>query len=462
MKGILRKTGKFLALLMVAALALVIATGCSGGDGRDPAAHVGDTPRTITIAAWYNHSLHGAAPVERPDPDEAADYEMAMMQYNNMREVEERFNVRIEHAQLAGGDYTTFIELFLAQQMAGSPVGDIVLLGGHSTLVAMQGGHLTDLGALNFNGSDLHGSRTYISATFEQGDSIWQVNTNTGGDIWGALTLGVNMDLVNRLGLEDPIALYNAGDWNWDSFLRIMRTAAAQGYFGISGVINDIGPALVAANDGIMVTADFNYGFDHPNTMEALEFFNTIVDERLWQYDRYGAEPLPEDDWWRSMTCFADGQSVFFAWLLWVPDMIGGTDINFSVLPVPPGPSNTSGNSWAGGIPQAVVVPAGVENPELVLRVMEALMAWSGEDTWMITEAAMNNVRGVVLTEECAERWVYIAANRRGSDPGFDVSLYRYIFSPFLDDIFNGVRTIAEAVEYQRGPRQEMLDNMFR
>jgi hypothetical protein len=485
-----RKAVKVLLVMALAVLLFALATACNS-NGDDPVAtptptpqptatpdagtpaatptpeppqdvvHT-DPPRVIRIAAWYEETMGSSARFERPDPAEESDYEMAMQQYNNMRAVEERFNVRIEHVIGGAGDYGTFAEDFFAGQLAGDPIGEIVMLPGHVTMTAYLAGHLTDIATLEFPGSDLFGSRTHITATFEQHGSIWQVSNNDGGDVWGAVGLGVNNELVRRLGLQCPIELYESGQWTWAAMLDIMRTAAAQGYFGISGVINDIGNLILTSNDGTMVTPDMNYGFAQPATMEALEFFSTIVEERLWRYDRYGVTPWEEDDWWRSMTGFAEGDVVFFSTFLWVPDMVGLSDFDFSVLPFPLGPSSTTPNTWAGGLPQRYVIPAGVEDPVLVLQVLEALYAWPGEDRWLVTESVAGGVRGVMLTEEDVQRWVNIAANQRGSDVGFDVHEYRYVFSNFLEDIFHGTRTIAESVEYNRGPRQEMLDNTFR
>jgi len=463
MKALTRKAGTFLVLLALVTVLFAVA-GC-GGDDVAPVVHVHEgEPFEIRITAWYGHSLHGAAPLEAPDPEEAADYEMARMQYDNVRAVEERYNVRIIHNDL-GMEYVDFWELFLAQQLAGEPLGEVVVLGGHSTVTAMRGGHLTDISTLRFEGSDLFGDRTFINATYEDGDSIWQVNTRTGGDIWGALWLGVNMDLINRLGLPNPVELYEAGDWNWVNFLDIMRTATAQGYFGISGVTNDIGAGLMASNDATMIVGDWLYGFDQPRAMEALELFSILFEERLWKYDRYGAIPIggdPDDgDWWREMTSYADGDTVFWSTLLWVEGMVGGhPDLNYVVMPFPQGPNGT-GNTWSGGIPQAVVIPAGVENPGLILEVLEALMAWPGEDTWMIYEATMNNARNYLRTEGCVERLVDLASSRRLTDGGFDVHMFRYVFSSFAYDVFHGARTIAESVEYNRGPSQERIDNML-
>lgn len=489
-----RKTGKMLlmALALVALMFVVSACGRNGDDPDpspspaplidpapgpvdpvDPVAPVDPglpevlphegAPRTIRISAWYIHQLHGAAPRPDYDRDGSSDPEIAWMQYNNMRAVEERFNVRIEHVETV--DYSDHLAFFMDGQIAGDPIGEIVLLSGSQLLSAIQANQLTDLAQVNFRGSDLHGSRTSIIATAEQDGSIWQVNTNTGGPVWASYGLGVNMDIVNRLGLPDPIALYEAGNWNWDNFLSMMRTAQGQGYYGLGGVPNDIGRMLVASNDAQMVTPDLNFGYDQPATMAALNLFSTIMEERLWKQPPDGA-----DDWYGTMGTwneqmfgFRDGDALFFSMYLWVPNYIveGGEPFEFHVLPFPAGPNNTTGASWGGGFEQAVVIPAGVENPELVLAVMEALMAWHGGDTFLVTEALLGQAASRLQTMEDNARWVYLTGSRRLADPSFDVSGF-HVFNDFAFDILTGTRTIAESVEYRRGPLQELLDNMFR
>jgi hypothetical protein len=493
MQVLTRKVAKVLLVMAMVGLLFMLATACSSnGDdattspspsptppaetspppGDTPATptapplveHTGP-PRVIRITSWYGHTLFGALWDDTPDPEESGDYELDRLRYDNMRAVEQRYNVIFEINDLSA-EYTDFIEMFLTHQMAGTPIGDMVLLGGHSTIIAMQTGQLTDMGTLNFPGSDLFGDNLYIIPTFVDGDSIWQVNIRTAGNVWGTCMLGVNMDLVARLGLQDPVALYEAGQWNWDNFLSIMRTTAAQGYFGISGVLGDIAGGLLAANDGFSVTADLNYGFDQPNAMVALDFMATIMEERLWMYDRDGVVPIHDDDWWRSHTShFENGQATFFSMYAWSHGMVGGLDavgFNFQMIPFPVGPNNTSGNVWSAGVPQALVMPAGVEDPQFVLQVMEALMAWPGDELWLQVEGSKVGLREQLPTEGCVVRLVDVAANRTAHDSGWDVSQYRYALGSFAQDVFHGTRTMAESVEYHRGPSQELLDNMFR
>jgi len=482
MQTFTRKSVKILLLLVAVGLMFALVTACGNNDEPTatptptptappadapptpeptPPPEPAEPPRVIRVTSWYEHTLFGALWTEAPDPEESGDYELDRMRYDNMRAVEERYNVRFEVHPI-DIEYTEFVELFLAHQMAGNPLGEFVMLGGHSTVIASQTGQLTDLAQVADPGSDLLGDNLYIVPTFVDGNSIWQVNIRTAGPVWGTLMMGVNMELVARLGLPDPVALYEAGQWNWENFLDIMRTAAAQGYFGIGGVQNDIAGGLLASNDGVSITEDFRYGFDQPNAMAAMELWGTIMEERLWMYDRYGAEPIPEDDWWRAHTShFENGNAVFFSMYPWSHGMGTGVAFDFRMIPFPMGPNNTSGNVWTAGLPQALVMPAGVEDPELVLRAMEAVMSWPGDELWLQLEGSKAGLREQLPTEGCVVRVVDVASTRTGSDAGWDVSGYRYVMGNFGTDVFNGIRTMAESIEYNRGPFQEMIDAVF-
>jgi len=415
-----------------------------------------DPPRPFRIASFYLHQMLGAAPAEAPDPDTASDYEMARMQYDNMREVERRFNIEIEWVNTMS--YDEHLETFLLHQMAGDPIGEVVLLSGRQTLIAMQGGHLVDIATLQFPGSDLHGARNTINASVEVENSIWQVNANTGGDPWRTLGLIVNNDLINRLGLPNPVELYESGNWTWDVLLDIMRTAKAQGYYGMGGTVNDLGNVLFASNDATMMTSDYIYAFDQPNQLEAVEFFFTMMDERLWNY----VLPTDQDNWGRSYSSFFEGDTVFSTQHMWGWGMIGGTELSFSALPFPAGPSNVSGNSWQIGFDQGLVIPNGVYDPLEVLQIVEALLGWAGDELWLMRIGGLTSARNEFQTEEDAQRWMHISGNMRGNDLARDLEEFTWVWNTFADDFLNGYRTVAEAIEVHRGPNQEIIDNFFR
>jgi ABC-type glycerol-3-phosphate transport system substrate-binding protein len=437
--------------------------------GPSPLAHPGDTPRVITIASWYLHQMHGAAPFYAPDDDSNPHYppsdpEMAWMQWDNVRWVEEHFNVIIEHINF--GDYGTYHEAFTAHQLAGTPLADIMQLSPSNMLTAARAGMLTDMAAFSQPGSDLLGANRHVSPRFvDEGGEVWSARVNIGGQPWNSIFWSVNNDLVARLGLEDPVALYEAGEWTWDAFLRISRQASAAGdYFGIGGVWQDIGPGLVASNDGLLIDGDLNYGLGLPNSVQAIELINTIQTERLWNYNRDYPPAGPEgsDEWTRSIDAgWNDANTVFMVGELWVPAQRGAASgIEWSIIPFPRGPANTSGNSWAGGVEGDITIPAGVENPELVVAVMEALMSWSGEDYWLLGHGVIQGLLGTVPTEADAQR-LFDIMGQRGVDLGATLS-FAYEFSAISIDLFNGIMSVGEIIEYHRGPVQERIDNMFR
>lgn len=466
------KAVKVLGVLAMLMLALALVTACSGNGDDDttaspsptPTANVGGTPtappvtpvdpatppRVIRVVSWYLPNFMGSLyHDERPVEGDVSDYEIALMQWYNRLAVEERFNVRFE--RINSGEYEDHRDMFISGQIMGAPIGDIVELAPSMMGPAFTGGHLHDMNALNVSGSDMQGAQRWSRPSFEFAGGMWAM-TNHAPRVQ-SFYLAFNEELGQRLGIPDPVAMYEAGNWTWDAMLSMMRTAQLQGYFGLSGTAQELVGLVVASNNGRLATDDFQFAFNSPNTLEALEFLAQIYDERLMWYD---AENPMLYDWWVNTVAFFTEQNVLFAATeAWVPNMVGGDagELVYRVLPFPQGPQ---GVGYAGleGFDGGWVIPQGVEDPEFVLQVMEALNAWPGNDTWLVTEGAVW-FRGYLFDEASVQRAVDIADNRRVFCPGWAADL-RQLAQEVGFDIFDGVRTVAEAVEYRRGPAQEI------
>ncbi|MCL2204634.1 MAG: ABC transporter substrate-binding protein [Defluviitaleaceae bacterium] len=476
MNAFARNIVKIVMVLAVFAVLFAV-TGCRGGDDPSPApppatpapvtpgvtpapavpappvAHDGP-PRVIRVTSWYVPNFHGSLyHMEEPDPDEVSDFEIAMMQYENMRAVEERFNVRFE--PISTMEYEDHFDAFLSGQFGNAPIGDIVELSPGMMGRAYMGGHIIDLGTLNVPGSDVQGPNVWSRPGFEFGGGIWSLQNHA--PRVQSFYIAYNIELGTRLGIADPVALYHAGGWTWDAMLEMMRTAAGQGYFGVSGVPRDVLQLIVASNNGMLATDDYQFAFDHPRTMQALEFFAQLYEERLFWYDREGNVSLY--DWWGNITAFDQGGVLFPVMEKWVPGMTVGDAFEYRVLPFPQGPQ---GVGYAGliGFAGGWVIPAGTEDPELILQVMEALQAWPGDDLFLVTEGALTWPRNYLFTEDCVRMVVEIADRRLKFDPGFAADL-EDIAAEVGFDIFDGVRTVAEAVAYRRGPAQDQLNAFF-
>jgi hypothetical protein len=278
--------------------------------------------------------------------------------------------------------------------------------------------------------------------------------------------MGVNLDIINAIGVPDPRDLHAQGRWDWDAMLNIMRTATGDtdgdgltDRWGVAGQPGDFTTYLIGANDGRTVSDDFRYYFDHPNTVEALEFVEIIFREGLWEVDP--ALGLDTGDWSRNFWAFDQGNSALWFSRTWA---LHGGDLpfEFAVVPVPTGPSNTSGNTWMMGWPQSHTIVAGSSwDPADVLMIMEELWAWPGEELDLLVDGALDWPRGILPTEQCVQNQVN-AMSTVNVEVGINVPQYIWVTGSFVQAFVDQSMTVMQAIEYHRGPRQEMLDEFFR
>ncbi|MCL2605124.1 MAG: hypothetical protein FWD90_11655 [Defluviitaleaceae bacterium] len=462
MHAFTRKTGKMIILLLAAAAVLFAVAACNrgGGDSGEtiPGVDHSQPPRLIRLASWHDYGPGLGIRAERPDPNEEDDYEVAMMQWNNANAVAERFNVRFESFTV--GEYHEFHEAFLAHQLANDPIGELIVISGSYMQAALAGNHIIDIATLQYPGSNLFGSQTVVRPGLQMGGSIYSLDT--GAPSRQHFWLGVNWDMVQRLGLQDPVALFDAGNWTWDAFLSMTRAAGAAGYWGVAGWVRDFAQGIIAMNDGQIATDNFMYALDSPNTLAAIELLET-----LWNEELYWHEPGNVDsiwDWWGLSTAFHGNDVLFWAAEFWHAGMVGydwsDPPYEFRVVPFPRGPQGSGRYHGLRGFQGGWAIPTGVQDPELVFRVFEALNEWPGDDLWILTDADDSDTRQMVWTEKCVEINNLVARNTRfdaGSAAGIGD-----IPGNVADWVFQGVRTAAEAAEYLRGESQETLDNAAR
>jgi hypothetical protein len=320
----------------------------------------------------------------------------------------------------------------------------------------------------NLAGSDVLGPQRFA------GPVNWDLDTGT---IWtiaphdvhaDGMGLGVNLDIINADGLPNPVDLFEAGDWNWTTMLQLMRDAtratAGDGItnqFGIAAQPGDFILHLIAANDGMIVDADLNYALDHPHTVRALEFAEQIFHERLWASEAGGV--MDTGNFARNFFSGAvEANAALFPTVTWaIPE--NPPAFEFAFVPFPVGPDNTSGNTWMSATRQSYAVTVGTEwEVEEVLIIMEELFAWAYDDPELMFEAGdISWMRDIFLDEADVQRAVY-AGLRGATDVGRDVPTYYWIGGDFAEFFWNREMNVMQAVEYLRGPHQELLNFMFR
>lgn len=490
------KNARRVAILLILVLALALAVACGGddnGNGVTPPEGNGgqvtppaDTPdygngvidqgpmlggihepvdfggRVLTTGGWWHGILAGFRPAyDDPDPATAGNYHMERLIFENARRVEREFGVVFEE-NIMGSD--EILEVLTTSIMAGEPFADLTMANASMIFASAINNLIVPLESINLPNSDLL-NRQFYTRVATQGLGHWWAYIHAEPEATG-VTLGVNLDLINALGVPNPIDLYNSGQWTWDAFLDIMRTATRDttgdgiiDQFGIAGQPGDFLPFLIAANDGPLMTDDFQYNMDHPNTIHALEFANTIFREGLWEYDRTIGADI--GDWGVNFWAYQNGNSVFWISMTWNMND-GDLPFEFGVVPVPLGPANTSGYTWMSAWRQGYSIPIGnsVWTPAEVLMIGEELLSWPGYEIELMTDGALNWSRHVFLTEEDAVRQVGAMFTMRLED-ALNVPGFGGIWGTFVNYFVTQELTVMQAIEAHRGPQQELLDIAF-
>jgi len=413
-----------------------------------------------------------------PDPAASDNYVRDRMIWDNARRVEREFNFTIEQVMVRG-------PVQLRHQLrttvaAGNPFADIVMACPNLVLEAAVNNWIQPLDIIDLPGSDLLGLQIYSHFTAEGLGHTWAFNSREINTV--PFTLGVNLDLIYASGGQNPVELYYNGQWTWDAMLEIMRLVTRDttgdgttDQWGIVGQPEELLLAFIGANDGMLTTDSLNFGLDHPNTIEAMAFVETVLHERLlrpnqrWSPSGGGNFGI-FTEWWS----IADGNAAFISGAMWASQYRGGRfDIphEFAVIPLPTGPSNTSGNTWLGGWSEGLVLSQSSPwQPSQLIMVMEEYFSWAGHEPERIADTPVPWWNMITLTGDNAIRQLN-ARETMQLDLGVNVPQFAEILSeitqnlsprPHPDVTWWVNRTPQEAVIYFYEQMQRELDMFFR
>jgi len=410
--------------------------------------------RTIQLATfWPGHELFGFG--DEPDPATAENYLALRLMWDNAERVRHSFNVEFEElyffdtdSPIMMSDLDVILNELRTSVAAGAPIADVALLLTHNKIHAILDDILVPLDSINLPRSDTLGYQIFTETVAEFLDERWSFRNSFPNT--EAVMLGVNLEIINSIGAPNPVDLYHRGEWNWQSFLEIMRLANASDHHisgictlnGVSG--GEISRMLIAANDGRLVSDDFEWDLLHPNTLEALEFAELLYYEglvsRTWNIGHIR------------------GNSAFFSTNTHNLIM---SDIPYehTILPMPAGPSNTSGTvatrGWHGGF---VLPQASDWAPEEVLMIMEELHAWAGEPE-LLQDFSLDWLRGSMPNDDL-ER--VLATGRSSVFCVYWIILDLGLsFMYFEDELHRGSMALLDLIEHNRASHQAILDEFF-
>ena len=120
--------------------------------------HEGSEPRTIKIGTWYDIYYDSTHKDIYDDPS-VSDEELAQMNFDALKKVEEKYNVRIEYVNLT---YAGIQESINTSVLAGKPDCDIYLTEPSFGIPAVVNGYATNLQEVLPADADILTNQNYL------------------------------------------------------------------------------------------------------------------------------------------------------------------------------------------------------------------------------------------------------------------------------------------------------------
>ncbi len=367
--------------------------------------------RTITVGTWYDH-YYTSDHKEITDNPNVTDEETAKMQLDNIRAIEEKYNIELKFVNLT---WDGTVESINTSIMAGVPECDIYEVDLQFGIPAVLNGYATDLKSVIPGDNDIFGDQTVLSYMdlSDMGKDGCYLFKQTAVNL-NPYPLAFNMDMIEEANLENPQDLYDRGEWTWAKFREYLLALtkdkdgdSVTDVYGYGGWWTNLLNQMLMSN-GTHIAGSTTTGVDSPATIEVFDFIYN-----MYNVDKV-AKPWNQDDWNINTSVYADGIIAFWPTAAWVMGEYGGSDLSFEigVVPWPVGPSgsfeNNKHNITAGSY---YFVPKGVKDPELVYNVFYDWTNWYDGDTelrddteWfenqMITERNFNYLKDMGTKEQ--------------------------------------------------------------
>jgi multiple sugar transport system substrate-binding protein len=189
-----------------------------------------------------------------------------------------------------------------------------------------------------------------------------------GNALWGlprdvsTFALYVNLDLIAEAGVDNPVELEAAGDWDWDAFNEVVEGVAALGGeikgYGQSAWWGPYGAWLNATGGGFFTADRTACGLDSAESIAGLSALRDL-------YSTDAVIPYGEDP----ETPFRAGTVGMFQNGRWATPGIRTVEFNWDVVGLPEGPAGP-GNWLFWG---AYVVNANTADPAAAFALVQAL-----------------------------------------------------------------------------------------
>ncbi len=388
------KTKRVLALSLVSAMALSM-FGCTNnsssgdvnatngsaeqnGSDNNPGGVTGsDELRQIYIGSWWEE-YYTSDHDDVYDNDAVTDIEQAQMQLDNMRAIEDKYNVELHFRNLT---WDGTIQSINTSILAGTPDVDVYQVDLQFGVPAVLKGYAQAIQDYAPADSDIFNDQTVMKYLHIEGtdeDYLFSASSNA----TESYCLAFNMDMIKAHNLENPQDLYDRGEWTWDKWMEYMKILTedtdgdgAIDVWGYSGWWTTLLTYLLMSNN-TDIAATSEQHLDSPATLEVIQFIDDM-------YNKEGVAKPWSENWDDNVSCYVNQQVAFWTSACWVMQNYGDSDtskISFEVgvVPWPRGYSVEEGEEYPG---YAVAgnwyfIPRGIDDADLVYQVMFDWKNW--------------------------------------------------------------------------------------
>lgn len=313
------------------------------------------------------------------------------LQFDKVAEIEEKWGVTFEYVNLL---FAGAVESINNSILAGTPDVDVYNVGIDIAAPAIANGYAVDLRTvLPADHPVLTGEDPVLGyVDVGDGSASLLVEKNVNNLVANTYPLSFNLQMIEDANLEDPRALVERGEWTWEKFTEycIALTKDTDGdgltdVYGFGGWPTDYLTSLLMSN-GTYIAANKKENFSSPQVAEVLQF---MQDLNLVHHVMY---PIPAENGWDICRWLYRERKVAFcpnaAWILdsnkdyaYQHPELPTLEFDMVFVPWPVGPSgNAETNMQKTTNETGFMIPAGIEDPELVFNVLYDLLNWFNYD----------------------------------------------------------------------------------
>lgn len=409
--------------------------------------------RTIKVGVWWD--VYISSDYQTLDDITAAggafdNAETTQMQLDNLREIEKKWNCKIQFVNLG---WDGIIESINTSVTAGTPECDIYLTDMQFGLAPALNGYVQKISSYAPADSDVLNKQNVLRRVDVLGDDD-MFFTEASGIPSGAMYMAYNASMIESLGLESPEDLAAKGEWTWDKFAEYAKACTRDtdgdgnpDVYGYGSAWTLTVQGLEASNNG-GITTSTTEGLSSPETTETFEFINKLYNE-----DK-SARPYT-DDWNDDLLAWSSGKVAFTFTQPWILiQEIPNHDFDMRIVQAPTGPHG-DGSITPPAITNNYMIPVGVEDPESVYKVFEEYCNWYDYDTdlrdvWDWFESGFVDEEQVELATELG--------NKASSDYWSVIDTEGAVNNVFYGVVVDGDTTVAQGIESNKQILQSELD----